>query len=348
MSSGGTSAGTAGSASVGGAGVGGRDEEGGAAGAGGDDCSGGQGGCADDDGPPSCVGLANGCGPTATDTCCASSLIPGSLGPFSRGNDPQYPATVGDFRLDKYEVTVGRFRKFATAYLAGWRPSDGSGKNVNDTFDVGWLGADWNPRLPAVTLEEDKTGLLCDPTFQTWTPEEGSAEDENRPLNCVSWFLAHAFCIWDGGRLPSEAEWNYAAAGGSDALGWRQFPWSDPSSSTVIDETYASYYSTDCLGDGETGCTRTDLIVVGSKPAGNGRWGQADLGGNVGEWIYDLYGEYPLPCTNCSNQVDGADRAFRGGSYDNDASYLLSSTRRGRNPAHTAANVGVRCARNAR
>jgi formylglycine-generating enzyme required for sulfatase activity len=54
-----------------------------------------------------------------------------------------------------------------------------------------------------------------------------------------------------------------------------------------------------------------------------------------------------MPCTNCSNHDVGSDRTFRGGSYDNEASYLLTSSRRGRNPAHTAANVGFRCARSA-
>ena len=51
----------------------------------------------------------------------------------------------------------------------------------------------------------------------TWTNTEGS--QENLPINGVNWYEAYAFCIWDGGFLPSEAEWVYAAAGGSLAAG---------------------------------------------------------------------------------------------------------------------------------
>src|SRR5579864_5372967 len=67
-------------------------------------------------GPPSCAsggdggGNANHCGPNHSDDCCASTLVTG--GAFDRSNDPAFPATVGDFRLDVYEVTVGRFANF--------------------------------------------------------------------------------------------------------------------------------------------------------------------------------------------------------------------------------------------
>ena len=71
---------------------------------------------------PSCSGLAATCGPSKNDNCCTSLLVPG--GAFNLSNDPTYPATVSDFYLDKYEVTVGRFRAFVTAYTGGWRPTD--------------------------------------------------------------------------------------------------------------------------------------------------------------------------------------------------------------------------------
>ena len=88
--------------------------------------------------PPSCVGGAGGqadCGPGGNESCCTSPLVPG--GTFSRSydgvsagyTDPQYRATVSDFRLDKYEITVGRFRQFVAAWDAGWRPAQGDGKH---------------------------------------------------------------------------------------------------------------------------------------------------------------------------------------------------------------------------
>src|SRR6185503_5212427 len=100
-------------------------------------------------------------------------------------------------------------------------------------------------------------------------------------MNCVSWFEAFAFCAWDGGRLPTETEWNYAAAGGNEQ---RVYPWG-----ANIDLTKASY---DCAGDGSgTGtpnCMFSDMLPVGSRsPQGDGKWGQADLAGNVWEWTLD-------------------------------------------------------------
>src|SRR6185369_11301256 len=107
------------------------------------------------------------------------------------------------------------------------------------------------------------------------------------PVNCLDWYEAHAFCIWDGGFLPSEAEWNYAATGGDQQ---RVYPWSSPPSSTAMDSTNAVY-------DG------APLLVVGSKSAGgDGRWGHADLTGSVAEWNLDWYASpYASPCADCAN-----------------------------------------------
>lgn len=65
---------------------------------------------------------------------------------------------------------------------------------------------------------------------------------QNYPINCVNWYEAYAFCIWDGGFLPTVAEWNYAAVGGSE---YRFFPWSVPPEAIAIDCTYASYTQLD-------------------------------------------------------------------------------------------------------
>ena len=107
-----------------------------------------------------------------------------------------------------------------------------------------------------------------------------AATGEHQPINCITWYEAYAFCIWDGGFLPSEAEWNYAASGGSEQ---RVYPWSSPSMPTTIDCAHANYSPM-----GMSPCSTTGPEDVGSdSPTGDGKWGQADLSGNVWEWTLD-------------------------------------------------------------
>lgn len=283
-------------------------------------------------GAPSCQGLAATCGGTGTTSCCESPLVPG--GTFLRGydgvtyTDTGYPATVSDFRLDKYEVTVGRFRKFLADYPANL-PSQGAGKNPNNGADPGW-NVDWNttqmPASTAVFREE----LKCHESMRTWTDNVGA--NENKPINCINWYEAFAFCIWDGGRLPTEAELGYAGSGGGEQ---RAYAWSNPPTSLIVDGTYAVYSR--IAGPPEE---------VGSKsPVGDGRWGHAHLSGNVFEWALDRDGARPNPCVDCTNFDDGVLRIVRGGSLLGDESYLRMARRTFVAPAGQGVDSGVRCAR---
>ncbi|MBI4703595.1 MAG: SUMF1/EgtB/PvdO family nonheme iron enzyme [Deltaproteobacteria bacterium] len=291
--------------------------------------------------PPSCMGGGPGrddCGPQEIN-CCHSKLVPG--GSFYRSydgvtyNDKSYPATVSDFRLDTYEVTVGRFRAFVDAGMGTQQkpPAPGAGAHPKIP-NSGWDGG-WNGQLPADTAGL-KSGLKC--PNATWTDNPGN--NEKLPANCITWYDALAFCAWDGGRLPSEAEENYAAAGGSEQ---RAYPWSNPPSSTTIDSSYTVY---DCQGNGNPGdCVLADILAVGSKPKGNGKWGQADLGGSTWDWVLDYSGSYPMPCGDCANLNVASSRVVRGGAWSNDASLLRTAFRNYIDPLVYNGTIGTRCAR---
>jgi sulfatase modifying factor 1 len=338
------------SAGAGGAGTGGSTNGGAGSGSGGTSGStnAGAGGSGAN---PSCNGLAATCGPNGNGDCCGSSVVPG--GTFFRSYDgvtyvdKGFPATVSDFRLDTYEITVARFRKFVAAYAEDMIAS-GAGANPNDPADTGWDTA-WNASLPA-----DAAGLTaalkCYSTYQTWADSAGSAAAESLPINCMNWYEAEAFCIWDGGRLPTEAEWNYAASGGSEQ---RVYPWG-----ATLAGTDASVAIYNCYYNGNETCTGvTNIAPVGSAAAGNAKWGQADLAGNVAEWVRDLYvSPYStVQCNNCAELASGPSSpswVTRGGTFELGADTLLSSSRSYSSldsgvAATELSGLGARCARSA-
>jgi len=292
----------------------------------------------------SCAELTKTCGVSGTDDCCSSLGVPG--GSYYRSydlasnGDTSSPATVSEFRLDKYEVTVGRFRAFVNAGMGTQTspPSPGTGAHAK-IGGSGW-DASWNSSL-VVNTAALVAAVKCDSTYQTWT--DTPAANEHRPMNCVTWYEAMAFCVWDGGYLATEAEWNYAAAGGDQQ---RAYPWSSPANSLTLDGSHASYYDgTNCVGDGVAGCAVTDLVAVGSKPLGDGRWGQSDLAGNVWEWTLDRYAAYGNPCLDCVKTAMASNRVFRGGSFLTVATNLRAGFRSYSGPADRYYYIGVRCAR---
>jgi sulfatase modifying factor 1 len=324
--------------------------------------------------PPSCApggpGMTN-CGPGGSggESCCASLEVPG--GTYYRtysnsGNGPTgeaNPATVSGFRLDKYLVTVGRFRQFVDAVMpsdagpGGYAPEAGSGKhtylngglglaNVGDeAFDGGDAGMPYEPGWIASddsNVAPTNDNLACGLGLQTWT--DSAASNETLPINCVNWWESYAFCIWDGGFLPSEAEWEYATAGGSQE---REFPWG--SASPAMSDLYAIYNNG--YYDGYP------LVApVGTATLGAARWGQLDMVGELWEWNLDAtktYVQYVDPCINCSylpppppfdlvysRVANGYYVPYTESQASPGAPYCPDSY-----PPSTRLNVGFRCAR---
>ena len=304
------------------------------------------------------------------ESCCTSTEVPG--GAFYRVYDSSdagvsvslaadggptgeaYPATVSGFRLDRYLVTVGRFRQFVSAWNNGWTPAQGAGKHaylnggqglVNGgcaaSFEPGWIASDGERIAP--TTEN----LRCT-TGATWT--SSASDNENLPINCVNWYEAYAFCIWDGGFLPSEWEAEYAAAGGSQQ---REYPWGSTDPGTA--NQYAIYgdgRTTTCYypGPGLQMCSGTmNIAPVGTAALGAGRWGQLDLAGEVSGWVVDWATSPWQPCLDCASLIPDMGNPYRvvwGGVYfSSEADLVVTWMRLSGAPTLRIDTNGIRCAR---
>jgi len=309
----------------------------------------------------SCQGLAE-CLPGMS--CCSTSLV--MAGSFEMGRstvagdsdyyvfgqadeDPEHVVNVSTFYLDDFDVTVGRFRWFVDNYDAFPPLAEGDGAHPNIPGS-GWKAA-YDAFLPADAAALRTALLGAGSSYATWTDAPVSADAERRPVNFVNWYVAFAFCIRDGGRLPTEVEWERAATG----LDNRLYPWGPQ-----VPEIggYAAY---NCIHDGVPSCTSGvgEIAPVGYYVPGRGHFGQYDLGGNMFQWTRDSYaaGEYDVSphypsgtCSNCANLNDSiTDRSIRGGGFSSVGGSLRSAARDKRK-ANAAGllghdDVSFRCAR---
>jgi len=244
---------------------------------------------------------------------------------------PEHAVRVTEFELDRFEVTVARMRRFVESYdQASLLSALDAGAGTHPLISGTAWQSSWNTRLPddRAALE---AALLCDATTQTWSATAGA--NETYPINCVSWYLAYAFCAWDGGRLPTEAEWELAAAGGDEN---RLYPWGDTAPSSSL----ANYSDTD----------NSTFVDVFAKPDGAGRWEHEGLAGSVWEWTLDLhddawYGGDGNDCDDCANVAGDGARVMRGGDFQYNAQQLRAAERFAGSSGSYWLGSGIRCAR---
>jgi len=158
---------------------------------------------------------------------------------------------------------------------------------------------------------------------------------DDHPVNCVDWAQASTFGLWARARLPSEAEWEFAARSGGRG---QVYPWGDA-------EATCRYAMMD--DGGGDGCGLGDTTApVCSKPSGNSAQGVCDLAGNVWEWVEDWFGPYgEAPSDGSARSRAAVYRVFRGGGWDRTAGFLRAAYRGRRRPGFRLTDLGFRLAR---
>ena len=211
-----------------------------------------------------------------------------------------------------------------------------------------WDDAWENPELIAMSNLDFRNALLACPAGAgqkvVAALEDQSGRSDNLPMTCLNWYEAYLFCMSDNARLPTESEWNYAAAGGSEQ---RPFPWSRDR------ETIGAEYAN--VGP----VNEVRLFDVGSFPRGMGRYGQYDLAGNAIEFVIDRCDATGNVCAkyHTDGDLDPIERnaveapVARGGSFRFGWASARTAFRQFvGNDLSTGrhADTGMRCARNGR
>jgi formylglycine-generating enzyme required for sulfatase activity len=246
---------------------------------------------------------------------------------------PVQTVTMGNFAIDAYEVTVARFRVFWAARSTTAAPAvlRASPIPYRNNAPLAWGAAAQAP-LPLDTFNYN------------WSATSPTVTEH--PMNGVDFWLSQEFCVWDGGRLPTEAEWEYAARGIAveGLTSGRVYPWGDTapvgSSSVACDRAQFN----NCAGaDGRR--TRR----VGSFAATAGLF---DMAGNVSEWTADNFGFYPscrissrTPFCNFRSSLPNGPVVYHGGSMREGAASLRAASREYRTPDDRLEFLGFRCVR---
>ncbi len=156
----------------------------------------------------------------------------------------------------------------------------------------------------------------------------------NHPVVYVSWNDARTFCEWVGGRLPTEAEWEYVARGTDERI----YPWGND-----VPNCEKANYS-ECVGSTTAVGKYSPALHPELGEGGDSPYGVADMAGNVWEWVADWYGDYSSePQTNPTGPETGSSKVLRGGSFNYDETSIRAANRGSNDPGLRSNIFGFRC-----
>jgi sulfatase modifying factor 1 len=223
------------------------------------------------------------------------------------GEGPPRVAKIDAFAIDPYAVTNRWFAEFVAA--TGYR---------TEAESFGWSAVFFAfvPENPGATSSADAPSWWRRVEGAYWRHPEGpqsSVEDRwDHPVVHVSWNDAQAFAGWAGGRLPTEAEWEYAAHGGIEG---GRFPWGEdePDDSAVLpcNIWQGTFPTSNTQADGFAGTSPVDAF------APNG-FGLYNMVGNTWEWCADAFRIHSLAKSaklRNAEALQSAERLMKGGSY---------------------------------
>jgi eukaryotic-like serine/threonine-protein kinase len=254
----------------------------------------------------------------------------GSSDPRALPNEkPAHNVTLGPFCIDQTEVTVAAYK----ACSDSGKCSAAGRENFFSGFD---------------DLKSDAKGALNG--LCNVSEPSGKA---THPINCVDWEQAANYCAKQGGRLPTEAEWEFAARGPDG----RAYPWGDEAPSA----RFINACGSECTAWGKKnhldGIATFDPMYkdddkfattapVGSFPDGKSRYGLMDVVGNVWEWTGDFYADYTKDAEkNPTGPKSGEDRVARGGAWNgSNPSWVRPTFRFHFSPSNRSYGIGFRCA----
>ncbi|WP_131766859.1 formylglycine-generating enzyme family protein [Candidatus Protofrankia californiensis] len=253
------------------------------------------------------------------------------------GEGPIREIELSPFSIEPTTVTNAQFATFvnATGYV-----TDAERYDFSFVFE-GFLSEEFDQASPAV----HETPWWRAVSGAVWKHPEGPGSSvtsrQNHPVVHVSWNDAQAYCAWAGVRLPTEAEWEYAARGG---LEQHRYPWGDeltPGGRHQCNTWQGDFPNLDTGEDGYVGTAP----VKSYRPNGYGLY---NVVGNVWEWCADWFSvkfHATGPRTNPTGPPDGRAKVMRGGSHMCHASYCNRyrvAARSSNTPDSSAGNIGFR------